>query len=201
MTFKEYIILFDTLITGLAMAKILNGVSYVLVNKIYIRTNHILTICAALMLLMNHWWFSFMTAFETYITSVFGFVFHMIYILPLYLLSTFVFPDREKDQVEEVDTQPNYKALFYCLMGYISVAMIQKYIVNLRLTDDASLFQFIAEYPFDLAVRLIILVGAILGIRSQNETVIRFLLIFLLFSGLMYWGYFSFVELEAPSFE
>lgn len=199
MDFKEYIILFDTLVTGLAMAKILNGVSFVLVNRIRIRTNHVLTIAAALMLLMNHWWFSFQTPFQTYITTIFGFVFHMIYILPLYLLSTFVFPDREMQQVES-ETGPNFTAIFYSLMGYISVAFVQKYIVSSSVSGNPSFLHFIQSFPFDLGVRLIILIGAILGIRYQNERFIRWLLVFLLASGVAYWVYFSVVEGEMPDF-
>ena len=74
MSFQEFVIIFEVLISGLAIAHLLDGLGAVILSKPRYYWNHMLFVVLTLMLIINHWWLSFQHEYALIVTNIFQFI-------------------------------------------------------------------------------------------------------------------------------
>lgn len=124
MSFKEFIIIFEVLISGLAVAHVLDSLAGVVIAKPKLYWNHLLYTSLALMLIVNHWWMSFHHSYELIVTNVFQFIIILSKPVIIYFLSIFLFP-------KDVSLKSrNLKAIFKTNLRPLMISFICYHLVN-----------------------------------------------------------------------
>ncbi|WP_221409588.1 hypothetical protein [Marinoscillum furvescens] len=131
MSFKEFIIIFEVLISGLAVAHLLDSLASVVIAKPKLYWNHLMYTTLALMLIVNHWWMSFHHSYELIVTNVFQFLIILSKPVIIYFLSIFLFPKEVSLKARNLKAifKLNLRPLMVCFIGYHFVNMIHDYYI------------------------------------------------------------------------
>lgn len=179
----EYVIVLISLILGLGITQLLNGVADMVAqfSKTKFSTAHTIFIVVIFLVFIQDWWYTYQYSKQIDVWSLPIVLSLLSFPIVLFLLARFLFPTGSRSQETDMKAyfEENWRWLYGLFMVTIGISIIQNiYISGYTLVGQIPLFVYISWY-------IVFIVLNIKNMKYHNIFMILQLLLWIYFVGIV----------------